>query len=103
MLLSGEDRPGATGTADPPEGSSSSAHTYPAARSPPAAWLSSGDTKEQRDSRESAPRRAPRRSLIHWLVQQILLSHRFVITIPRLTNNFYYDENSPVDDNKNKI
>ena len=50
MLLSGEDRPGVTGMADPPEGSSSSAHTYPATRSPPAAWLLSGDTKEQRDS-----------------------------------------------------
>ena len=100
MLLSGEGRPGVTGMADPPEGSSSSAHTYPATRSRPAAWLLSGDTKEQRGSRESIWDH----SLIRLLIEQIFFSHHFVITIRRLVKNFYsYDENSPVDDQKNKI
>lgn len=52
-LLFGEGHPEATGMAGPPEGSSSSVHTYPATRSLPTASLLSGNTKEQRHSHES--------------------------------------------------
>lgn len=90
LLLSGEGRPEVTGRADPPEGSSSSVHTYPATRSPPTAWLLSGNTKEQRHSCESILYH----SFTHLLIWSIFSSHHFVLgTIPRLMiKDFYFSD-----------
>lgn len=85
LLLSGEGRPEVTGMAGPPEGSSSSVHTYPAARSPPTASLLSGNAKEQRQSHDPILYHSFIYAFTHSQIESIFLSHHLVLgTIPKL-------------------